>query len=269
MRQIVGGARLMGQGMYQPETGAVERHARQILAKGHLLAGLQIVPIVYRFRQPQVDQADGLEGVGVGQGMGANGDKGLDGVGQGIHAGGGGNGWRDVEHHAGVVDGDIRDQVRVDNHLFYLTLAIDNHGVAGHLRRRAGGGVDGHQRHASVFHFADAGVGGGGAWVGGEDFYRFGGINRAAAAEGDQVIAAGRLVRRIALLHQRFGGIRVHVVKQLISHLLFIQRGKQTVQQAQLHQLTVGDDQRLAPLFARYQLDHITDSACAVEADFR
>ena len=40
--------------------------------------------------------------------MGANGDKGLDGVGQGIHAGGGGNGWRNVEHHAGVVDGDIR-----------------------------------------------------------------------------------------------------------------------------------------------------------------
>ena len=209
----MGGARLMGQGMYQPETGAVERHARQILAKGHLLAGLQIVPIVYRFRQPQVNQTNGLEGVGVGQRMGANGDKGLDGVGQGIHAGGGGNGWRNVEHHAGVVDGDIRDQVRVDNHLFHLPLAIDNYRVAGHLRRRAGGGVDGHQRHASVFHFADAGVGGGGAWVGGEDFYRFGGINRATAAEGDQVIAAGRLVSRIALLHQRFGGVGEYLVK--------------------------------------------------------
>ena len=47
----MGGARLMGQGMYQPEAGAVERHARQILTKRHLLAGLQIVPIVYRFRR--------------------------------------------------------------------------------------------------------------------------------------------------------------------------------------------------------------------------
>ncbi|VFT74865.1 Uncharacterised protein [Klebsiella aerogenes] len=78
-----------------------------------------------------------------------------------------------------------------------------------------------------------------------------------------------RLVRRVALLHQRFGGVGEHVVKQLVSHLLFIQRGKQTVQQAQLHQLTVGDDQRLAPLLTGHQFNHITDSACAVEADFR
>lgn len=52
-------------GMYQPEAGAVERHARQILAKRPSLAGLQIVSIVHRFRQPQVNQADGFEGVGV------------------------------------------------------------------------------------------------------------------------------------------------------------------------------------------------------------
>jgi hypothetical protein len=37
VRQVVGGARLMGQGVYQPETGAVERHARQILALTHAI----------------------------------------------------------------------------------------------------------------------------------------------------------------------------------------------------------------------------------------
>jgi alcohol dehydrogenase class IV len=70
--------------VYQPETGAVERHARQILAKGHLFAGLQIVslhnlphgvcnaillPIIENFNRPnavarfarvaQARQADG------------------------------------------------------------------------------------------------------------------------------------------------------------------------------------------------------------------
>ena len=224
--------------------------------------------VVHGFRQPQVDQANRLQGVGVGQRMRANGHEGFNGVGQRVHAGGGGNGGRNIQHHAGVIDGNIRDDIGVDNHLFHLALGVDDHRVAGHLRRRSGGRVDRHQRHAGVGHFADPGVGGRWPRVGGEDFDRFGGINRAAAAEGDKVIAPGLAIRRVAFLHQRLGGVREHLVKQMVSHLLFIHSGEQAVEQPQLHQLAVGDDQRLAPAFTRHQLDHIADCACAVKADF-
>jgi hypothetical protein len=104
------------------------------------------------------------------------------------------------------------------------------------------------------------------ARVGGEDFYRFGGINRAAAAEGDKVIAPGLPIRRVALLHQRFGGLgtprqtdgktsAVHpAANRLSSSPSFTSWPSVTIS--------------ALPLFTRYQLDHIADCARAVEADF-
>ena len=158
MRQVVRRARLVRQGMHQPQTGAVKRHARQILTKSHLLARFQVVTVVDRFRQPEVDQANRLQRVGIGQRVRADGHVSFNGVSQGIHAGCGGHGGRNIKHHAGIVHGDIRDDVRVDNHLFHLSCGVNDHRVAGHLRCRACGGVDRHQRHARVFHLADARV---------------------------------------------------------------------------------------------------------------
>jgi hypothetical protein len=40
--------------------------------------------------------------------MGADGNKRFDGVGQGVHPGCGGDGWRNIQHYAGVIHGDIR-----------------------------------------------------------------------------------------------------------------------------------------------------------------
>lgn len=259
----------MGQGMYQFEIGVVECYVCQILVKGYLFVGLQIVFIVYCFWQLQVNQMNGFEGVGVGQWMGVNGDKGFDGVGQGIYVGGGGNGWWNVEYYVGVVDGDIWDQVWVDNYFFYLLFVIDNYCVVGYFCCCVGGGIDGYQWYVSVFYFVDVGVGGGGVWVGGEDFYCFGGINWVIVVEGDQVIVVGCLVSCIVLLYQCFGGVGEYFVKQLISYLLFIQCGEQVVQQVQFYQLIVGDDQCFVLLFVCYQFDYIIDCVCVVEVDFR
>ena len=49
---------------------------------------------------------------------------------------------------------------------------------------------------------------------------------------------------------------------------MFIQRGKQAIQQAQLYQLTIGDDQRFAPLFIRHEVRHIGNRAGAMQANF-
>lgn len=49
---------------------------------------------------------------------------------------------------------------------------------------------------------------------------------------------------------------------------MFIQCGKQAIQQAQLHQLTIGDDQCFAPLFIRHEIHHIGNRAGAMQANF-
>ena len=49
---------------------------------------------------------------------------------------------------------------------------------------------------------------------------------------------------------------------------MFIQRGKQAIQQAQFYQLTIGDDQRFAPLFIRHEIHHIGNRAGAMQANF-
>ena len=81
MRQVVRRARLVRQSMHQPQPGAVKRHARQILPKGHLLARFQVVTVVDRFRQPEVDQTNGFQRVGIGQWVCAHGDVSFNGVG--------------------------------------------------------------------------------------------------------------------------------------------------------------------------------------------
>ncbi len=170
-------------------------------------------------------------------------------MGQGVHTGGGRDSGRDIQHHAGVVHGDIRDDIRVNNHLFHLAFAVDDHRVAGHLRRRTGGGVDCHQRYARMHDFADAGIGGGRPRIRGEDFHRFCGIDRAAAAEGDKVIATRLPERGKATLHQGFRWVGKDLIEQMVRKLMGVQGGKQTVQQPHFDQLAVGNDQRLAPFF--------------------
>ncbi len=119
-----------------------------------------------------------------------------------------------------------------------------------------------------MFDVPYARVIGGRARIGGKNFNRFGGIDGATAAEGDQIVALRVAPGRKAALHQRFGGVREDLVKKFVRHLLRIERGKEAIKQAEFDQLSVGDDQRLAPVFIRYQFHHVFDSARAVQADF-
>ncbi len=189
-------------------------------------------------------------------------------MGQGIHAGCGGHRSGDFQHNAGVIHGNIRDDIRVDDHLFDLTGRVDNHRVAGHLCRGTCRSINRYQRYAGVFHFADAGVGGRWTWVGGQNFHRFCGIDRAAAAEGDNVVTFCALIRRKTFLHQLFCRVWEHLIKQVVRHLMFIQCAKQAIQQAQLYQLTIGNDQRFAPLLIRHEVHHIGNRSSAMQANF-
>ncbi|XMM80209.1 hypothetical protein QM150_00460 [Klebsiella pneumoniae] len=119
----------------------VEKEVRPELAKRHPRQRSGDVPDDDRFRQPQVNQANGFGCIGLGGMVSGKVVEHFDGVGQGIHTVEGITDWQSVEHHAGVVNGDIRDQVRVADHLFRRLFAIDNYRGAGLCLRRAGGAV--------------------------------------------------------------------------------------------------------------------------------
>ena len=64
-----------------------ESHAGDVLAQGHALAAVRIV--LHGGAQAVADQLDGFQMEHIGNGAVALGDVALDGMGQGVHAGGG------------------------------------------------------------------------------------------------------------------------------------------------------------------------------------
>ena len=89
----------------EPHIG--EAHARDILGQGHLLPSFLRVP--HGIPQGAGDQLDGLEMEHIRHLPGRLGDIALDGVGQGIHAGGGSEAFWHGRHHLGIDDRDDRD----------------------------------------------------------------------------------------------------------------------------------------------------------------
>lgn len=107
---------------------------------------------VFRTASPQGagDQLDGLEMEHIRHLPGRLGDIALDGVGQGIHAGGGSEAFWHGRHHLGIDDRDDRDIVGVHTDEFTLLLHVGDDIVDGHLGSRAGRGGDRNDRHAGV-----------------------------------------------------------------------------------------------------------------------
>jgi hypothetical protein len=75
--------------MHIAQGGIVERHAGQELGIGHLFTRFQVFAVFHCGAQVLGDQRYRLERAGIGDGRGGGGNIGLDGVGEGIHAGGG------------------------------------------------------------------------------------------------------------------------------------------------------------------------------------
>src|SRR5699024_294358 len=94
------------------------------------------------------DQVQALQGVEVAEGVGLVAGEALDAVGQGVHAGGGGDLPGQVLDHPGVQDHVVGDHVLVDDTHLQLLLGDGHDGVGGHLGAGAGGGGDENDGHA-------------------------------------------------------------------------------------------------------------------------
>ncbi len=134
-------------------------------------------------------------------------------MGQGVHAGGSGQGGGLADHQHGIVDRDIGGAAPVDDGHLDLCVRVGDDAEAGHLRSSAGGGVDGDKGGHGFGAFVDALEVADVAAIADDQADPFGAVVGAAAAEGDNGVTAVVLIHRQAVVNVLVGGIRLGAVE--------------------------------------------------------
>ena len=244
--QVVETAQLVGHGVHIAQACVVEGHAGQELGIGHLLAGMEILPLMHGGAKVFGNQCDGHHGAGIGDRGGGGGDIGLNGVGQGIHAGSGGETGRLGQHQLGIVDRHQRGNVLVDDGHFHVARFVGDDAEAGHLGGGTGGGVDGDKRQLRLggaihpFVILDA------ATVGGDQRDALGAVVGRAATQRDDAITAVGLDHRQTRFDVAGSGVGFGLIENSAFNAMFSQQGGELGDHADLVEDLVGDDQRLA-----------------------
>ena len=201
--------------MHVAEAGVVEGHAGQILSVGHLVAGLNILAVGHGRAQVVGNQLDGLDGTGVCNGCGDGRDIGFDGMGQGVHAGGSGQGCWLADHQHRVIDGDLGCAAPVDDGHLHLGVGVGDDAEAGHFRGGPGGGIDGHEGRHRLGAFVHALEVADMPAVADDQTDALGAVVRAAAAQRDDritliVLIGLDAVMNILVRRVGFGAVEDH-----------------------------------------------------------
>ena len=166
----------------------------------------------------------------------------LNGVGQGIHTGGGGQPLGHGGHHIRVDDGDYGHIVGVNADEFSLALHVGDHVVDGHLCGGSGCGGNGNDGNTGVLC-------GSGALkashilkfrVGDDDADGLGRIHGGAAADGYNVVRASCFKCLYAVLHVLNGGIGLDVGVDLIGQSGLLQHIRHLGGHAKADQVRIG-----------------------------
>src|ERR1035437_5895077 len=185
-----------GKAVDRAQPGVGQRHAAQQAGPCHVAAGFAVAAVLPNARQGPGGAPHAFHAELVGHRIGAQRDVGLDQLGERVEAGGGGDGAREFVGEFGIDHGQARQHRRAAQAGFDTVFGAGEHGIAGDFAARAGGGGDGDargggdgERPAQADHFEIiqrvAGIG----EQGGDGFA---GVERAAAAEGDDEIAIAR-----------------------------------------------------------------------------
>ena len=161
--------------------------------------GRQIGPVLHRRRQPVLDQSQAFEGDALGHGVVVRRAIGLEAVGQGVHAGPGGDVARQADGQLRIGDDDGRHHPGVKDDLLEVGgLVGDDRGAADFGAGAGGGrhgddggnavGVDPGPPVLAILEIPDWPV------LPDHQCDGLGGIEAAAATEGDNTVAAGVLV---------------------------------------------------------------------------
>src|SRR5699024_1291167 len=190
-------------------------------------------------------QADCLQMEHIRDDAVALGDVALDGVGQSVHAGGGGQALGHGSHHVGVHHGDLGDVVGVHADELALLFHVGDDVVDGDLGGRAGGGGHGDGEHRMLFgggHALQA------AHIGklgviDDDADGLGGVHGGAAANGHDAVGAGRPESGHAVLDVLDGGVGLDLAVNAVGEARRVHQGGHFAGDAELDQVGVRADE--------------------------
>ena len=223
-----------------------KRLAGQHGAQQHGLARRQVAAIAAGREQVAGQQRQRLGGQHVGQGIfqQAAGVR-FDRMHHGVDAGGGRHAGRQAQGQAGVEDGQVRIQLRRD-HTHLAGGARGDDGDVRHFRTRAGRGRQLHQGQALAMDIADAIQLRQFLVPGGQHGDQLGHVQRAAATEADNQFHVKHLRLGHAGQHDGFGGIGLHLIKDVDLDPRRLQAVQRSIGQACTQEAHVGDEQGAA-----------------------
>ena len=163
----------------------------------------------------------------------------------GVDAGGGRHGRRQAQGQAGVEDGQVRIQLR-RHHAHLAGGACGDDGDVRHFRTRAGRGRQLHQGQALALHIADTIQLRQCLAPGGQHGDQLGHVQRAAATEADNQFHVKHLRLGHAGQHDGFGGIGLHLGKDVDLDPRRLQAVQGSSGQARTQKTRVGDEQGAA-----------------------
>ena len=241
-----------------------EAHTGNVLAQSHALAALR--GVLHSAAQVLGNQLDGLEMEHIGDGAVALGDVALDGVGQGVHAGSGGQALGHAGHHIGIDYGDLGDVVGVHADELALLLDIGDDVVDRDLGSGAGGGGHRNGEHGVL-------LGGGNALqaadvrelgVVDDDADGLGGIHGGAAADGADAVSLGSLKGGNAVLNVLDGGVGLDLAVNAVGKAGGVQQVGDLLGDAELDQIGVRADESLLVAAGGQLGNDVLDCAVAV-----
>ncbi len=250
--------------MDDAEADVGEALARNILRKSHAFAAFSRV--LAGAAEVLGDELDGLEVEHIGHFPGGLGDVAFDGVGESVHAGGGGQAAGHGGHHVGVNDGDFGDVVGVDADELALLFHVGDDVVDGDFGGGAGGGRDGDGEDgvilggSNAFKASDVREFG----VVGDDADGLGGVHGGAAADSDDGVRA-RFGKGLAAGLDVFNGrVGLDLAEEGIGDTGGVEDVAYLFGDAELHKVGVRAEKNLFAAAAGEFIGDLGDRALAV-----
>ena len=179
---------------------------------------------------------------------GRTGDIPFDGVGQGVHTGGGRQALRHGGHHIRVHDRDHGDVVRVHAYEFTVFLHVGDDVVDGDFRGRAGGRRNSDDRHRRIlgFHRAFQTAHVLVLRIADDDADGLGRVHRGTAADGHDAVGARRAEGLDTGLYVFNGGVRFDLGIQCVREVALFQQIGDLLGHTEADKVRVGADEGVA-----------------------
>ena len=227
-------------------TGSALHHAGQRAGPRHLDACPAIVAVGHGHRQIFIEKTDGLEGIHVAHRIVRVADVPFGGVEKGVKALIGRQSGRHAHHQVGVDNGHGGEDLWATEAHLLACLLVGNHSPKVNLGAGAGCCRDSHDGQGALYALAAAGAA---VHIVPEvaahrrgDSDRLGGVNRTAAAQAHDEVAALGAAHLGALHHGGPDGVGLHTVKHDAVGAALRQQGAHAVQIAQASHRAAGTD---------------------------